>query len=458
MSSEHSGTLTGHGVRAIFGGRDAPGGATVAGVRGGRHRARPGRLRRDRAVGRRGVPGAGRLTRSSPRTARPATRERVGRQRRGRREPSRASRPTSASTTARPSASRSTPPPRAYRLDIYRMGYYGGLGARQIATVSRRQRCRRRSRPASTDAATGLVDCGNWAESRPRGPCRPTPSRASTSPSSCATDGRRARATSSSSCATTTAHSDLLFQTSDTTWQAYNKYGGNSLYTGLARTGRAYKVSYNRPFTTRGTTRPRTGSSTPSTRWSAGSSATATTSATRPASTPTAAARAARAQGRSCRSATTSTGPARSARTSRRRATPACTSRSSAATRSSGRRAGSTSIDGRHRVPHARLLQGDARRTRRSTRAGDWTGTWRDPRFSPPADGGRPENAPDRHDLHGQLRHRRDPGPGRRRQAALLAEHPRRDAAAGRRATLADGTLGYEWDEDLDNGVAARRA
>ena len=26
--------------------------------------------------------------------------------------------------------------------------------------------------------------------------------------------------------------SDLLFQTSDTTWQAYNRYGGNSLYTG----------------------------------------------------------------------------------------------------------------------------------------------------------------------------------------------------------------------------------
>ena len=26
--------------------------------------------------------------------------------------------------------------------------------------------------------------------------------------------------------------SDLLFQTSDTTWQAYNRYGGNSLYAG----------------------------------------------------------------------------------------------------------------------------------------------------------------------------------------------------------------------------------
>src|SRR4029077_830273 len=47
-------------------------------------------------------------------------------------------------------------------------------------------------------------------------------------------------------------HSDLLFQTSDTTWQAYNQYGGNSLYVG-SPDGRAYKVSYNRPFTTRGT-------------------------------------------------------------------------------------------------------------------------------------------------------------------------------------------------------------
>ena len=45
--------------------------------------------------------------------------------------------------------------------------------------------------------------------------------------------------------------SNMLFQTSDTTWQAYNSYGGNSLYTG-SPDGRAYKVSYNRPFSTRG--------------------------------------------------------------------------------------------------------------------------------------------------------------------------------------------------------------
>ena len=49
---------------------------------------------------------------------------------------SRASPPTSASTAARPSTSRSTRPRDAYRLDIYRIGYYGGNGARQVATVT----------------------------------------------------------------------------------------------------------------------------------------------------------------------------------------------------------------------------------------------------------------------------------------------------------------------------------
>jgi len=47
---------------------------------------------------------------------------------------------------------------------------------------------------------------------------------------------------------------ELLFQTSDTTWQAYNQYGGASTYGRLDRDDRgprAYKVSYNRPFETR---------------------------------------------------------------------------------------------------------------------------------------------------------------------------------------------------------------
>src|SRR5258708_7122080 len=51
------------------------------------------------------------------------------------------------------------------------------------------------------------------------------------------------------------SHSAMLFQTSDETWQAYNFYGGPSLYGaggGLDMTNRGFKVSYNRPFNTRG--------------------------------------------------------------------------------------------------------------------------------------------------------------------------------------------------------------
>ena len=47
------------------------------------------------------------------------------------------------------------------------------------------------------------------------------------------------------------SHSTVLFQTSDPTWQAYNTYGGSDFYQGGA-VGRAYKISYNRPVTTRG--------------------------------------------------------------------------------------------------------------------------------------------------------------------------------------------------------------
>ena len=83
---------------------------------------------------------------------------------------------------------------------------------------------------------------------------------------------------------------------------------------------------------------------------------------------------------------------------------------------------------------------------------GVWTGTWRDPRFSPPADGGRPENA-----LTGQIftvnagttAIRVPAADGKMRfwrNTAMATQ------AAGATATLTNGTLGYEWDADLDNG------
>ena len=52
-----------------------------------------------------------------------------------------------------------------YRLDIYRMGYYGGNGARKVATVQPSASLPQTQPACLTQSATGLVDCGNWRES-----------------------------------------------------------------------------------------------------------------------------------------------------------------------------------------------------------------------------------------------------------------------------------------------------
>ena len=109
---------------------------------------------------------------------------------------------------------------------------------------------------------TGLIDCGNWAVS------------ASWAVPTTAVSGlyvaHLVRDDSGGSdngslipfvVRNDASHSDILFQTDDETWQAYNTYGGNSLYqcttddpqcpppADAPYTG-ASKVSYNRPFNT----------------------------------------------------------------------------------------------------------------------------------------------------------------------------------------------------------------
>jgi len=95
-----------------------------------------------------------------------------------------------------------------------------------------------------TDSSTGLVDCGNWAVS------------ASWTVPSTATSGiyfaKLVRTDTGEASPilfivrNDSSHSDILAQTSDLNWHAYNDYGGNSLYSGNP-VGRAYQVSYNRP-------------------------------------------------------------------------------------------------------------------------------------------------------------------------------------------------------------------
>ena len=135
-----------------------------------------------------------------------------------------------------------------FRIDVYRLGYYAGLGARKVATIPS---VSGQSQPAClTNNTTFLVDCGNWSET------------ASWAVPATAVSGiyvaKSVRSDTGGSSHIVfivrddASTSDVLFQTSDTTWQAYNQYGGFSLYLGSPQ--RAFKVSYNRPFSTRGQT------------------------------------------------------------------------------------------------------------------------------------------------------------------------------------------------------------
>ena len=54
-------------------------------------------------------------------------------------------------------------PATQYRLDIYRIGYYGGNGARKIATVSPSVPLPQTQPACLSQPATGLIDCGNWS-------------------------------------------------------------------------------------------------------------------------------------------------------------------------------------------------------------------------------------------------------------------------------------------------------
>ncbi|WP_244931721.1 DUF4082 domain-containing protein [Nocardioides sp. W7] len=139
----------------------------------------------------------------------------------------------------------------AYTVTIYRIGYYDGDGARRITTVPVTASLPQHQPACITDVTTELYDCGNWGVS------------ASWQVPSTAVSGvyvARLEIPSSGAASQITfvvrddsSHSDVVFQTSDTTWQAYNLYGGSNFYNGGAN-GRAYKVSYNRPMLTRGGT------------------------------------------------------------------------------------------------------------------------------------------------------------------------------------------------------------
>ena len=135
----------------------------------------------------------------------------------------------------------STDPAAVYEVQVYRLGWYGGTGGRLVATVRNQGAPRPRtadengagwpvtdSVPIAADAVSGyylvrllLLD----------GP-----------------DAGRAGQTIVVVRAPPSRRSQLLVQVPVNTWQAYNGWGGHSLYDSTSTLGRANRVSFLRPY------------------------------------------------------------------------------------------------------------------------------------------------------------------------------------------------------------------
>src|SRR5713226_2498422 len=351
----------------------------------------------------------------------------------------------------------------AYTIDIYRIGYYAGLGARKIVSIAPSAQFPQIQPACLTDSTTNLADCGNWAVS------------ASWQVPSNATSGvylallTRTDTGGKSHIVfivrNDASQSDILYQTSDTTWQAYNAYGGHSLY-GANDTfdspNRAFKVSYNRPFITRGFSFESAtwlfGAEYPMIRWLEANGYDVTYF------TGVDAARNGNLipnhkvymnSGHDEYVA----GPQRANLEAARNAGVNLALFSGNAVYWKTR--WENSIDGSNASFRTLVCYKEtwANKPIDPLDPPTWTGTWRDPRFSPPADGGRPENA-----LTGTIF--MVDGPGSDNPGNLSIQVPAADGkmrfwrnttlanlASGQIATLPAGTLGYEWDEDLDNGA-----
>ncbi len=351
-----------------------------------------------------------------------------------------------------------------YRIDIYRLGYYNGAGARKVSTIADADITKINQPSCMTDSSTGLIDCGNWGTNA-----------SWAVPANAVSGVYLARPTDNVNGNAShivfvvrddSRQADVLFQTSDTTWQAYNLYGGNNLYCGapFSNAGTAYgciaravKVSYNRPMDTRDHD-PQSflfNAEYPMIRfleangynvkyWSGvdtdrlGADPTkGLTSAMKP--------KIFLSTGHDeywSGAQRTNVENARNAGVNlsfmsgnevywKTRWEPAITS-------ATGHR---TLVSYKETLNNAKIDPSP-----------EWTGTWRDPRFSPPSDGGRPENG-----LIGSIWTVNCCGssitvPSSMSGLRFWRNTRVADLLPGGTTTLASGSLGYEWGEALENG------
>jgi len=134
-------------------------------------------------------------------------------------------------------------PVQNYTIDFYRLGYYQGLGGRLMRHVGSRAGVTQAPCP-TVDASTGLIACG-W-----------TPSYTLSVPTGW-TDGIYFAVFSNAQKFQTfvpfvvrndSRQATLVYQQPVNTYEAYNNYGGKSLYSFNSTNGPAYKVSFDRPY------------------------------------------------------------------------------------------------------------------------------------------------------------------------------------------------------------------
>jgi len=356
----------------------------------------------------------------------------------------------------------------AYHIDILRMGWYQGNGARKIVAGLRPSARLPQKQPnciIDNSNTTGLIDCGNWAES------------ASWDVPATAVSGvylaRLVRDDSSAGSSyiffnvrNDASRADIVYQTSDTTRAAYNTYGGNSLYQCQVacppgnphQYKGAYKISFNRPnvavsqgmeysfFSAEfqlvefleangydvtyisGVDTDRAGALLKNHRLFISSGQDEYWSGAQRANVEAA-----------------------------RDGNPVVNLAFFSGNEVFWKTRYEASIDGRKSAYRTLVTYKETHfdAPRDPLDPPIWTGTWRDGRFSPPGDGGRPENG-----LTGTIFTVDSPGgdfpievpaaDGKMRfwrNSAVAAQ------SAGQTVTLSPNTLGYEWDEDLDNGA-----
>ncbi|HEY1624410.1 MAG TPA: DUF4082 domain-containing protein [Streptosporangiaceae bacterium] len=357
-------------------------------------------------------------------------------------------------------------PAKSYTVDIYRMGYYGGDGARLITSITPNITVSQNQPACNTNTTTGLVDCGNWGVS------------ASWSVPTTAVSGvyfahiQRTDGTSDENqipfvVTNNASTADILYMTSDETWQAYNDWGGYSLYVGDATgnpwccseldPGRAVQVSYNRPFATRFDTPngqdyffyaefpmienlEENGYNISYTSQSALSAPGAASTIEQHKTLMTAG-----------HSEYFDAGDRTSITNARNAGVNLAFFSGNLMwwkTRWANSQYGNE--------PYRTLITYKESLDNTQSDPGDpptWTGAWRDPRFSPPGDGGQPENA-----LTGQLWtvnccSYADSVTGAYAKLKIWAHTAVANLSPTQTYTFPDETLGYEWDSDVDNGL-----